>query len=160
MSDSLNVCTPSGRLGADAEVRYTNTGLAITQLSLAVKHGKRKANGDGYEDETYWIDVTMYGKRGESLQASLYKGALVAITGHIRSSSWEKDGKRYKKTEVVADNIELMTMQREQQQQASQAASVPQATPSPAYDPGLQATIDGYYAAQRPADVYDDEIPF
>ncbi len=160
MSDSLNTCALSGRLGADAELRYTSTGLAITQLSLAVKRSKRKANGDGYEDETYWIDVTMYGKRGESLQASLYKGALVAITGHLRSSSWEKDGKRFKKTEVVADNIELMTMQREQRQQASQAASVPQAMPSPTYDPGLQATIDGYYAANRPADVYDDEIPF
>ena len=160
MSDSLNVCTLSGRLGADAEVRYTSTGLAITQLSLGVKHRKRKANGDGYEDETYWIDVTMYGKRGESLQASLYKGALVAITGHIRSSSWEKDGKRYKKTEVVADNIELMTMQREHRQPTGQAAPAPQATPSPTYDPGLQATIDGYYAASQPAGVYDDEIPF
>lgn len=159
MSDSLNTCTLSGRLGADAELRYTSTGLAITQFSLAVKHSKRKANGDGYEDETHWIDVAMYGKRGETLQAFLYKGALVAITGHLRSSSWEKDGKKYKKTEVVADNIELMTMQRERQK-PSQAASVPQATPSPTYDPGLQATIDSYYAAGQPAGVYDDEIPF
>ena len=159
MSDSLNTCTLSGRLGADAELRYTSTGLAITQFSLAVKHSKRKANGDGYEDETHWIDVAMYGKRGETLQAFLYKGALVAVTGHLRSSLWEKDGKKYKKTEVVADNIELMTMQRERQQ-PSQAASVPQATPSPTYDPGLQATIDGYYAASQPAGVYDDEIPF
>ena len=151
MSDSLNTCTLSGHLGADAEVRYTSTGLAITQLPLAVKRSKRKANGDGYEDETYWIDVTMYGKRGESLQA---------ITGHIRSSSWEKDGKKYKKTEVVADNIELMTMQREHRQPVGQAAPVPQAVPSPTYDPGLQATIDGYYAASQPAGVYDDEIPF
>lgn len=52
-----------------------------------------------------------------------------------------------------------MTMQRERQQ-PSQAASVPQATPSPTYDPGLQATIDGYYAAGQPVGVYDDEIPF
>ena len=160
MSDSLNVCTLSGHLGADAEVRYTNTGLAITQLSLAVKRSKRKANGDGYEDETYWIDVTMYGKRGESLQASLYKGALVAITGHLRSSSWEKDGKRFKKTEVVADNIELMTVQKEHRQPSGQAAPAPQATPSPVYDPGLQATIDGYYASSQSTGVYDDEIPF
>ena len=53
-------------------------------------------------------------------------------------------------------------MPRERQQPVAQAASAQQAPAQPArtYDPGLQATIDGYYAASQPAAVYDDEIPF
>lgn len=162
MSESLNSVTLSGNLGADAEVRYTATGMAITSVSVAVRHRKRKASGDGYEDEVDWVDVTIYGKRGESLQPYLHKGAKVAIVGHLRVGTWEKDGKRYSRTEVVADGIELMTMPRERQQPVAQAAPAQQtpAQPAHAYDPGLQATIDGYYAASQPAAVYDDEIPF
>lgn len=161
MSDGLNTCTLSGNLGADAEVRYTQDGMAITSFSLGVGWSKRRADKSGYDRMTDWFDVTIYGKRGETLQAYLYKGAKVCVTGHLRRDVWEKDGKKYSKVKVVADNVDLMTMQR--QGQGSQAQTAPaQVAQQPAqYDAGLQATINGYYAANpAPADVYDEEIPF
>ena len=165
MSDGLNTCTLSGNLGADAEVRYTQGGMPVTSFPLGVGWSKQKADKSGYDRMTDWFDVTIYGKRGEALQAYLYKGAKVCVAGRLRRDVWEKDGKKCSKVKVVADDIDLMTMQRrEQGPQAQAAPATPQASPQqPAqYDAGLQATVNAGFAAagHRAADVYDDEIPF
>lgn len=75
-AESLNTCTLSGNLGNDAEVRYTKGGTPITSFSLAVNRRRRTQDGS-YEDETSWVDCTLFGKRGEALQANCYlhKGA-------------------------------------------------------------------------------------
>ncbi len=147
MSDSLNSVTLSGNLGQDAEVRYTNSGLAITSFSLAVSKSRKQSDGS-YKDVTSWVDCVMYGKRGEAMYGNgmLQKGARLAIIGHLHQSVWEKDGQRRSKLEVIVDNVVTMTAQR-QQQQGYQAAAPQQQ----------------YQAAQQPAaypDVYDEDIPF
>lgn len=142
-AESLNTCTLSGNLGNDAEVRYTAGGMAITSFSLAVNHRRKQQDGS-YADETSWVDCTMFGKRGESLQASGYlqKGAKLAVVGHLRMSTWEADGQRRRKLEVIVDNIIGMTNYRQPQQ--PQAQQPYQAQPQPSYTP----------------DVYDEDIPF
>lgn len=165
MSRSLNCLTLSGNLGADADVKVTPGGMAVTTISMGVGYSKRKADGSGYEDGTYWVYATVYGKRGEALAPYLYKGAKVAITGHLRSHSWETDGKRHYRLEVVADEIELMTMQRQGQgSQAAQKTAAPlSANPQTAqYNPGLQAMVNQAFATGRyeAAAIYDEEIPF
>lgn len=133
MSDSLNTLTISGNLGANAEVRMTSGGLAVTTLRVAVN--KSKADGEGgYKDETSWISCTMFGKRGEALEPYLVKGCKVAIVGHLRSRTWEKDGERHYRLDVIVDNIELMTRERQSQQTST--------------------------TADAAADVYDVDIPF
>ena len=84
-AESLNTCTLSGNIGNDAEVRYTAGGMAITSFSLAVNHRRKQQDGS-YADETSWVDCTIFGKRGESLQANGYlqKGAKLAVVGHLR----------------------------------------------------------------------------
>lgn len=126
MSDSLNTLTLSGNLGANAEVRATSSGLAVTTFSVAVNKSRSDGQG-GYKDETSWITCTMFGRRGEALQPYLVKGVKVAIVGHLSSRSWEKDGERHSRLEVIVDNIELMTQYRQKQpatqtMQASQSA--------------------------------------
>lgn len=81
-AESLNICTLSGNLGNDAEVKYTAGGMAITVFSLAVNHRRKQQDGS-YADETSWVDCTIFGKRGESLQANGYlqKGAKLAVVG-------------------------------------------------------------------------------
>lgn len=135
-AESLNTCTLSGNLGNDAEVRYAAGGMAITSFSLAVNHRRKQQDGS-YADKTSWVDCTIFGKRGESLQANGYlqKGAKLAVVGHLRMSTWEADGQRRRKLEVIVDNIIGMTNYRQPQQpQAQQQAYVP--------------------------DVYDEDIPF
>ena len=142
-AESLNTCTLSGNIGNDAEVRYTAGGMAITSFSLAVNHRRKQQDGS-YADETSWVDCTIFGKRGESLQANGYlqKGAKLAVVGHLRMSTWEADGQRRRKLEVIVDNIIGMTNYRQPQQpQAQQPYHV---QPQQAYVP----------------DVYDEDIPF
>lgn len=142
-AESLNSCTLSGNIGNDAEVRYAAGGMAITSFSLAVNHRRKQQDGS-YADETSWVDCTMFGKRGESLQANGYlqKGAKLAVVGHLRMSTWEADGQRRRKLEVIVDNIIGMTNYRQPQQ--PQAQQPYQAQPQQAYTP----------------DVYDEDIPF
>lgn len=142
-AESLNTCTLSGNLGNDAEVRCTASGMPITSFSLAVNHRRRQQDGS-YADETSWVDCTIFGKRGESLQANGYlqKGAKIAVVGHLKMSTWESDGQRRRKLEVIVDNIIGMTSYRQPQQ--PQAQQPYQAQPKQAYTP----------------DVYDEDIPF
>ena len=112
---SLNMLTISGNLGADAELRYTKSGLPVSSFSVAVN--ERVPNGDGtYGDRASWIGCTMFGKRAEALAPSLRKGERIALTGHLRQNVWEQDGKRRSSLEVVVDNVELMTVRRGKQQ--------------------------------------------
>lgn len=134
-AESLNTCTLSGNLGNDAEVRYTKCGTPITSFSLAVNRRRRTPDGN-YEDETSWVDCTLFGKRGEALQANgyLHKGARIAITGHLRMAVWEADGKRHCKLEVIVDNIIGMTSYRQPQTQQPQQAPQPQVNAPELYD--------------------------
>lgn len=142
-AESLNTCILSGNIGNDAEVRYTAGGMAITSFSLAVNHRRKQQDGS-YADETSWVDCTMFGKRGESLQANGYlqKGAKLAVVGHLRMSTWEADGQRRRKLEVIVENVIHMTNYRQPQQ--PQARQPYQAQPQQAYVP----------------DVYNEDIPF
>lgn len=142
-AESLNTCILSGNIGNDAEVRYTAGGMAITSFSLAVNHRRKQQDGS-YADETSWVDCTMFGKRGESLQANGYlqKGAKLAVVGHLRMSTWEADGQRRRKLEVIVENVIRMTNYRQPQQ--PQARQPYQAQPQQAYVP----------------DVYNEDIPF
>lgn len=134
-AESLNTCTLSGNLGNDAEVRYTKGGTPITSFSLAVNRRRRTQDGS-YEDETSWVDCTLFGKRGEALQANGYlrKGARIAVTGHLRMAVWEADGKRHRKLEVIVDNIIGMTSYRQPQSQQPQQAPQPQVNAPELYD--------------------------
>lgn len=147
MIDSLNSVVLSGNLGQDADVRYTNSGLAITSFSLAVSKSRKQSDGS-YKDVTSWVDCVMYGKRGEAMyrKGMLQKGVRLAIVGRLYQNVWEKDGQRRSKIEVIVDNVVTMTAQRQQQQGYQAAAPQPQyqATPQPAAYP----------------DVYDEDIPF
>lgn len=139
MSDSLNTLTISGNLGAAAELRATQSGLSVLTFPVAVN--KSKSDNGGYKDETSWITCTMFGRRAEALQPYLGKGVKVAIVGHLRSRSWDKDGERHHRLDVIVDNIELMAARPRQKQQAQQPM---QAVPS----------------ATAPAALYDEDIPF
>ena len=111
---SLNTLTLSGNLGADAELRCTKGGSAVLTFSLAVN--ERVPKGDGtWGDRTNWIDCTMFGKRAESLAPYLRKGNKVSIVGHLHQSVWQHEGQNRRRLEVRVDEIELMSVRRDQQ---------------------------------------------
>ena len=100
----------SGNLTRDPELRSTAGGLAVLKMGMAVNDRRKNQQSGEWEDVPNFVDVTIFGKRGEALAPFLSKGNKVAIEGKLRWSSWETpQGDKRSKLEVIADEIELMS---------------------------------------------------
>jgi single-strand DNA-binding protein len=93
---SLNKCMIIGNLGRDPEMRYTPSGQAVTQFTVAVNRNYKDSQGERQE-ETEWFRVVAWGQQAEFAAEYLRKGAKVFIEGRIQTRQWEgQDGqKRY-----------------------------------------------------------------
>ena len=132
---SINRVMISGNLTRDAEIRSTQSGMAILGF----------------------VDCTMFGTRGEKLQPYLTKGTKVAIEGKLRYSSWERDGQRRSKLEVIVDELEFMSSRNgnnanQGYDNGMTAGYAPQ--PAPMAAPVAAPIVDAS------ASVYDEDIPF
>ena len=79
-----------GRVGGDAELKYTPQGLAVTTFSLAIDNGKDK---EGEKRAATWIRCTIWRERGEKLAPHIKKGICVAVEGEIEARCWnDKQG--------------------------------------------------------------------
>ncbi|NOD65779.1 single-stranded DNA-binding protein [Ruegeria sp. HKCCD6109] len=83
----MKTITIAGNCGKDAETRTTQSGQKVTSVSIGVSHY------DGRERSTIWFDVSMWGKRGETLAQFARKGAKLAVSGDL--STREYNGKTY-----------------------------------------------------------------
>ena len=120
---SLNTLTLSGNLGADAELKYTKAGSPVATFSLAVNERVPKQDGT-WGDRTNWIECSMFGKRAEALSTYLRKGTKVSIVGHLHQSVWQYEGKNRSRLDVRVDELELMSVRRDQQQPQVQSPDV------------------------------------
>ena len=98
MSD-LNVCTFTGRLAADPEVKQTQSGKTVARFRLAV--------GGFRKDETYWLDFEAWGKSAEMLSNYRHKGDTVGLTAHAVVDQWDKDGVKHSRVKFVVDSLPL-----------------------------------------------------
>jgi single-strand DNA-binding protein len=95
-----------GHLTRDPELKYTPSGTAVAQLSLAVNRSFKK--GEEWKTEVCFVDVTVWRERAEKCAKDLTKGGLVIVEGRLNYREWESgDGKR-SKLDVVADNIQFV----------------------------------------------------
>ena len=78
-----------GRLGQDAEVRFTPAGKAVCELSVADNHRRKGSSGEWEDDGTTWYRVTLWEQDAEDA-ATLRKGDRVVVTGELRSRAFEK----------------------------------------------------------------------
>ena len=106
MAEGLNRVMLLGNLGADPELRVTAGGQAVLKLRIATTESYMDRNNTRQE-RTEWHSVTLWGKRGEALAKFLTKGERVFVEGSLRTSSYEKDGEKRYRTEIVASNIIL-----------------------------------------------------
>lgn len=101
-----------GRLTRDPELRYLQTGTAISRFTLAVDRGLSKEKRQEMESKNQptadFIQITVWGKMAENAANYLAKGRLVAIQGRIQTGSYDKDGTRVYTTEVVASQVEFL----------------------------------------------------
>ena len=78
-----------GRLGQNADVRFTTAGKAVCELSVADNHRRKGSSGEWEDDGTTWYRVTLWEQDAEDA-ATLRKGDRVVVTGELRSRVFEK----------------------------------------------------------------------
>ena len=144
---SINKVIITGNLTRDAELRYTSGGSPVAAIGIAVNDRVKNSSTGDWEDYPNFINCTMFGKRAEGLHPYLTKGQKVAIDGRLRYSTWENEGQKRSKLEVIVDNLELLGSR-----QGSQATKE-------------QVSKDDYSAPSTPvvnedASVFDEDVPF
>lgn len=121
MSD-LNHVIEIGRLTRDISERdfaYTTGGTARLNISIAVNRSVKK-NG-AWTDSVSYFDVTVWGKTAENIKPYLHKGKQIAVDGYLDQQRWEKDGQKYSKVVIIANNVQLLGGNENGQQSAPQA---------------------------------------
>jgi single-strand DNA-binding protein len=105
---SLNKAMVIGRLGADPEVRYTQSNTAVATLSVATTERYKDRNGEQQEN-TEWHRIVAWGRLAEICQEYLKKGSLAYFEGPIQTRQWEdKDGQKRYTTEIKALNMQML----------------------------------------------------
>ncbi len=95
-----------GRLTRNAELKYTNSGAAVSKFSIAINQRRKK--DDQWVDESHFFDIVLWGKVAESLNQYLVKGKQVGIEGQLRQDRWEQEGQSRSRVEIFATNVMLL----------------------------------------------------
>lgn len=96
------------RLTKDAELTFMQSGSAKLEFSVAFTTSRN--NGNEWVDETNYLNnLTLWGKRAESLDKFLKKGTLIALSYHLKVDTWEKDGERKSQLKTVVDDVQLLS---------------------------------------------------
>lgn len=97
-----NSCRFTGRLGQDPDLQYTPAGMAIVKVGIAVKDRRKK--DEEWVDETTWVNLTVFGKKAETLAQVCNKGDLVQVDTQYQTSTYEVDGEtKYRHDFIVRE---------------------------------------------------------
>jgi single-strand DNA-binding protein len=139
-----------GRLGKDPEMRYTASGTAVANFSMATNHFTKDQSGNN-SDTTEWHQVVAFGRTAEVASEYLNKGKLVYIEGRLQTRSWDdQNGQKRYKTEVVCTNLQLLGSKGDNEVQQSE-------------QPEMETTIDSNNEKENqtaPAGDEEDDLPF
>lgn len=95
-----------GRLTRNAELKYTNSGAAVSKFSIAINQRRKK--DDQWVDESHFFDIVLWGKSAEAINQYLVKGKQVGVEGQLRQNRWEQEGQARSKVEIFATNVMLL----------------------------------------------------
>lgn len=107
MARSFNQVTLMGNLTRDPELRATPNGQNVCNFSLALNRSYKGSDGNWVE-ATDFIDVVAWGPLGERVAQYLTKGRPALVSGRLQSRSWEQDGQKRSKVEVVAQDVTFL----------------------------------------------------
>ncbi len=147
----MNKVHMRGYLTRDIEIRYTNSGMAISKTAIAVTR-KFTSNGEKKE-EVCFIDIDFFGRSAEIANQYLNKGSDIIISGRVLFSSWvDNNGVKRSNHSIVVEDMEIINTRTKAPAEVNQPSSQPsqqqqkQPQPQPKHQPSL--------------DINEDEIPF
>ncbi len=150
---SVNSVILIGNLGRDPELRKTPSGASVCSFSIATTERYTDKQGQRQE-ETEWHNITAWNKQADAMGQYLRKGSAVYIEGKLKTQSWEDNGVKKFKTDIVVKNFQFLDSKPEgqpQQQQGGFGAPQQQAPQQP-----QQQQIGGFGAPQQ----FQDQPPF
>lgn len=151
MARGINKVILIGNLGNDPEVKYTASGSAVANVSIATSENwKDKATGENQE-RTEWHRIVFFGKLAEIVGEYLKKGSQVYVEGRLQTRKWQdKEGQDRYTTEIVANEMQMLGGRGGGGSPDSRAAKeTPRSSDAPKSSP-----------APAPKDDFDDDIPF
>ena len=105
---SVNKIIIIGNLGKDPDVRHTQGGTTVANLRIATTERRPDGNG-GWQDQTEWNSVVVFGKQADNVKKYLTKGRQVFVEGSLRTRQWQdQQGQKRYSTEVVARDIRFI----------------------------------------------------
>jgi len=106
---SVNKVILVGNLGRDPEVRYTPSGAAVCNISLATTRNWKNKDSGERQEETEWHRVVFYDRLAEIAGEYLKKGRSVYVEGRLKTRKWQdKDGVEKYTTEIIAEQMQLL----------------------------------------------------
>ncbi|MBN2651128.1 MAG: single-stranded DNA-binding protein [Spirochaetales bacterium] len=116
--NNLNSVLLEGNLVRDPDFKTLDSGTSLLVFSVALNRYYK--GEDGYKKDVVFIDVDVWGKQASNCVDRLQKGSLVRVIGRLKQDIWENhEGKKVSKIKVVADHIEIKTLQSKQMNEAS-----------------------------------------
>ncbi|MBL03635.1 uncharacterized protein METZ01_LOCUS152975 [marine metagenome] len=98
---SVNRVILVGNLGRDAELKYTPSGAAVSNFSIATSESWKDKNSGERKEKTEWHRIVIWGKTAENLSQYLLKGKQIYVEGRLETRQWEdKEGQKRSTTEV------------------------------------------------------------
>lgn len=143
MASDINSINITGNLTREPELRATVSSNQVLNFGIASNEARRNQQTGQWDEYPNFVDVTMFGARAEALSRLLRKGMKIAVNGSLRYSSWERDGQKRSKLEIIAHDIVLMSRNGRQTEQD-----------------GGYGPQSSYQAPSTQPDVYDRDLPF
>ncbi len=104
----INSITISGRLTRDIDLRYTPSGMAVANMSIAFDRNYKDSSGE-WKQEASFIDVVVWNKRAEQCAEELHKGSPLVVEGYLKTRSYvDRDNNNRKIVEIVANRVHFL----------------------------------------------------
>lgn len=142
-----------GNLTRDPEMKALPSGMNVTSFSLATNRRYKDRDGN-YQDAADYHNITVFGRQAETVNQYLKKGSGAYVEGRLQTRSWEKDGVKHYRTEVVADRVQFGPKGGESSGGGTGAPAAAAATPT---DGGGAAPVAPDYPEE---DINPEDIPF
>ena len=135
-----------GRLGKDPEVRNLDNGATVANFTIATSESYKDKTTGEKKEITEWHNIVLWRGLAEISQRYLHKGDMVYIEGKLRTRSWEKEGVTRYTTEVVADNMTMLSTRGNSSSSSDSGSRNSERTATESYS--------------APADAGTDDLPF
>ena len=152
MDRGVNKVILIGNLGSDPDVRYTQGGAAVANVSIATSESWKDKNTGEPQGRTEWHRVVFFGRLAEIVSEYLRKGSKIYVEGRLQTRKWQgKDGNDRYTTEIVANEMQMLRSTGDHGQ-TSQASRAPAAQ--------AEAAANNSDATQGDDNFFDDDVPF